>query len=933
MVFVNFPFIPVSMKPVVRFRCLSVLALAGTALLGNPSDLCAQGTPRAQLAEDNPPPAPAAPAEPVRKATIVDDEEKPTPAPAPTPPPKAQVAPGENAPADAPPPNSKVKPAAAPEVSPARAPRAKTHEDDLFDYCELLFSKGDNTLALRQYEEYLKVFPQGKYYEEVRFKMGEAHYRAQSWDLALMEFDSYLRDFPSGRNRAIVFYHAGESHRTLASGRQLAPEEKAAKMQLADQAYRGTLQTTRTGPYAAYAAFRLASFAYNAAATNESRYKDAIRWFTLAAAQAPREQGAIRYASLFFKGRSCKFTGATKEAAAAFEELVRVKPGNDYYEKALLELANLDMEAGHQEEAMKKFDMLAKESAAAETRAESMVNAGMIHADAGRAEEAIARFEEAAKMNGAPLAAARARFGLVFAYFKQKAYDKVIGAWRGIGDYQSLDENSRARLLLIVGTCYAAIDQHLRAVEIFRILEDTLQDREEALEGGYKRLVSLFKLNDTNLPQMAEDYVERWKARKADSDFMDKAWLVRAAYYFNRRIWQESANSYQKVRESKLEEGKLATYLYQRGFAETSCGEKEAVITLGKFIEKFPQDERIPNAYLQRGLAARKTEDYTGALRDFEIVQERFSKSDVAESAAYNVAKVIGLKQDLPGMVASFERLLKDFPKTKVAPEAWFWIGTGLFKQQKYKESLEGLRTARETDAKSYYTDATLMIISALTQQKDIEGLMPEVDNYLKGTQEKKIPVEIMRWLGRTVFERQDYRAASRYLSPVVDYSNPRETSAELWAALGESQVENGSWESGIVALDHLLAQEERPGVKAKAHLLNGRAYLALGKLEEATTSAEAGLDIDKETLLSAQLGILMGDIAMASNRTVEAISSYGRVKNTWEDPTLTPLSMFKLIAAYEKSGDPANLSKAEGVKKDLAKRFPRFQAPLAKAP
>ena len=38
-------------------------------------------------------------------------------------------------------------------------------------------------------------------------------------------------------------------------------------------------------------------------------------------------------------------------------------------------------------------------------------------------------------MNGAPLAQARARFGLVFAYFKQKAYDKVISAWRGMTDY------------------------------------------------------------------------------------------------------------------------------------------------------------------------------------------------------------------------------------------------------------------------------------------------------------------------------------------------------------------------------------------------------------------------------------------------------------------------------------------------------------------
>jgi len=899
------------MKFAVRLRHLRAATLAGSALLVS---------------------LPVLPAQDVRRATPVEDNPPPAPAPADAPPPRAVPLPEDGEPKPAtPPPAQPANPR--PEPRPAQAPRAKTPEDDLFDICEILFNKGDYAVAIRQYEQYLKIFPGGKYREDVRFKIGESHYKAQSWDLALMEFDTYLRDFPNGRSRAIVLYHCGESHRTLAGSKLLGDAEKAAKMETAGQAYRATLQATKTGPYAAYAAFRLATFAYNAAEKNPELYKEAIRYFTIAAAQMPKEQANLRFAALFLKGRSFKFTGAAKEATSAFEEVIRVKPGNEYYEKALLELAHLDSEAGRQDAAMKKFDLLAKESAAAETRAESMVNAGMINAKAGRVDEAIQRFEEAAKMNGAPLAQASARYGLVFAYFKQKAYDKVITAWRGMGDYASLDADARAQLLLIVGTCYAALGQHLQAAEIFNVLETSLPDREEALEAGYKRLVSLFKLNDTNVPEAASTYVQRWRESKPQSDFLDKAWLVRAAYYFNRRIWEPAAEAYQRVRGNKLEEGKVATWLYQKGFAEASSGNKEAVTTLGQFIEKYPQDERIPNAFLQRGLASMKSEDYVGALRDFETVQERYTKSDAAESAVYNAAKAKYFKQDYAGMVASFQQLLKEFPQTKVSPEAWYWIGFGQFQLRQFKDCLTALGTAREKDGKSYYTDATLMIISALTQEKNIEALIPEVDGYLKGTQEKKINVEILRWLGRTVFERQDYRAASRYLSPVVDYEHPRETGPELWAALGESQVENGSWESGIVALDHQLATEERPSAKVKANLLKGRAYLALGKQEEATKAAEAGLDLDKETLLAAQLRILMGDIAMASNRTTEAISSYGLVVLNWEDATLTPLAMTRKIAAMEKAGDAENLAKAQALKKELAKRFPRYQAPAVKTP
>ena len=874
-----------------------VIIHIGSVLLGLLMIAGAQGViPRAEPVEDNQPIIP--------RAKLADPERAP---------PRPEIVNDGK---------SETKPAVR-----APKPAAKTPEDDLFDYCELLFAKGEHALSIRQYEEYLKVFPGGKYREEARFKIGESHYRNQAWDLALMEFDSYLRDFPGGRNRPIVLYHAGEAHRILATKLPTAAE-KAARMSVAEDAYRAVMQSSKTGPYVAYASYRLASFAYNDAAANPARYKDAVRFFTIAAAQMPREQAALRHTAYFFKGRSCKFVGALKDAAVAFEEVTRIKQGNDFYDKALMELATLDMEAGRSDAAMKKFEQLSRESAAAETRAGSMVNAGMIHADAGRASEATRQFEEALKVSGAPLAQARARYGLVFAYFKQKDYAKVITAWRGL-DYSGLDEASRARLLLIVGTSYAASDQHLRAAEVFGILEENLPEREEALEGGYKRLVSLFKMNDPVVPEAVNSYVERWRGRKPESDFLDKAWLVRGAYYFNRSVWEQAAESYQRVRDGKLEPDKLATYLYQRGYAESSCGDKEAGATLTKFIEKNPQDDRLPMAIQQRGLAELKTEDYAGALRDFELVGTKYPKSTVAESAGYHAAKVKGIKQDYFGMVATFQKLLTDFPGTKVAPEAWYWIGTGFFQQQKWKEAVEPLRTARDKDLKAYYTDATLMIIGALTAQKEIEPLMLEVDGYLKGTQEKKIAPDILRWLGRTVYERRDYRAASRYLSLVVGYDDPRSTPPDLWKILGESQIENGSSESAIVALDHHLASEPAAQDKVRSLLFRGRGYFALGKESEAIKSAEAGLDLDKESLLSVQLRLLLGDIAMRANRLNEAISSYGAVMLGWEDPTFTPLAMSKLITAYEKSGDAAAAAKAEDVKAQLLKRFPRFQTPV----
>ncbi|HWB02546.1 MAG TPA: tetratricopeptide repeat protein [Verrucomicrobiales bacterium] len=879
--------------------------------------LCCMGP----LAAQNPPP----------KAIPVDEETDPGPAPAPKIPKAIPVPDSEPEP---------VAPRTRPAENPPRpAPGnnpAKTADDDLFDYCELLFSKANYTLALQQYGEYLNSFPSGKHREEVVFKIGECHYLAESWDPAILQYDTYLRDFPQGKNRAVVYYHAGEAHYKMAS--KVPADRQPERVRYAYEAYHACIQAAKSGPYACYAAFRLGSFSYNAAQRDPERYKEAVRWFTIAASQAPKNQPRIRVTSLFYLGRSQRFLKANKDAAVTFTELTKIKEENIYYDQAWQELAQMDMEAGHTEEAMKKFERLSKDSLDAETRANSLVNSGMILADGGKGAEAIARFEEALKIPGEKSrgARSRARFGLVWSSYKEKSYEKVVGAWRDlqVEDYGDLDEFTRARLWLIVGSSYAALDKHGPAALTLKLLENLQyspdrQVRDACLEAGYKRIVSLFKLGDPGTPGAVDEYVSAWKERSPENAYLDKAWLVKGAWYFNRSSWDVAAQAYKQVRETKLEKEKVATWLYQKGCAEASSGDRDAVLTLGSFIEKNPEDERVPMAQLQRGLVRLKLEDLTNALADFETVAKKAAGTETGETAAYNAARVKGIKQDFPGMVAAFTKFLADYPKTKASAEANYWIGTGNYQIQKYKECLAPLRTARTQDARAYYQDAGLMLIAALTALKDVEALIPEVDAYLKSGLPKRISPDILRWLGLTLYrERKDYAKTARYLSFVVTFQEPEKTAPEIWAVHGECLLEIKDYAGAISALDNELKAEQRPPQRARAFLLRGRAQYHMGHYEEAAKSVEEGLSIDRESLVAAQLHLLAGDIAAAGNRLKEAVSSYNNVRVTWEDPVFTPTALAKMYAILIKSSDAKEKSEGEAMKKELAQRYPKFHVP-----
>ena len=872
------------------------------------------------------------------RAIPVDEEPNSTakPAPAPAPPralPVPETVPGE-APAAKPPATGAV---------PRRTQKApaKTNdpEKDLYEYSDFIFSqRADYKLAARQFSEYLSIYPQGRYRDDARFKLAESHYRNKLDDLALQEFDAYFREFPNGKNRQTAFYHAGEAHYRIAS--QMPVLERAGRVQLAFDAYRASLSASRSGPYACYSAFRLGTYAYNSAQEEADRYKEAVRYFTIAASQCPKDQDKIRATAWFFLGRSHRYLSQNKEASAAFEQVRTISRDNPYFDKALEELAQLDVEAGRSKEAKEKFDLLARESKDSETRASSLVNSGMLLAETeeGRA-EALAKFEEALQIPGdrAKEARARARFGLVWGYHRQNDQEKVLEAWRGLqsGDYADLDEYNRARLWLIAGSAYATLGKHAPAAQTLRLVESLAASTDQrvaetALEAGYKRIVSLFKLNDPLLPEAVDEYVKLWSPRFPDSDYLDKAWLARGSWYFNRTVWEAAASAYGSVRLDKLEPARAANYLYQRGWSEASAGSKEAVTTLSQFLEKYAEDERAPIIQLQRGMARLKIGDTANALTDFEDLVTRTAGTETGETALYQASLVKGTRQDFTGMVASFQKLIADYPKTRFLGEARYWIGAGLYQLQKYADSIEPLTEARRLDSRTYQQDASLMLIGAHAALKDIDGMVKEVDAFLNNpAMQKPVPKDLLRWLGVTLYrERKDYPHTARYLAFVANHDDPAQTDPDIWLALGESLVEVKENAAALRALDALLKIEERKPQRARSFLLRGRALLGLNDLEEARKSVDSGLEIDRETLIAAQLHLLSGDVASRSNLPVEAVNSYNLVRNVWEDPVLTPTAIHRMIVLLDRSKDAEDKKKSADLKKELASKYPRFQAP-----
>jgi len=848
-----------------------VVCLATLLAAPAPAQETTPPTRRAEAVEEETTPAiPAAPPVtpvPVPRAEPVDDEAAPPEQEAPTEPTEEQKPPAEPATPATPRP---ARPPARP--SPPR-PAAPGPEQNLFDYANMLYGRKEYDLAATQYAQYLNTYPRG----------------------------SYLQ---------IALYRLAESQLNLGQ----TPEAEAT--------YRQLIQRHRTGDYVANAAYRLGSLAYN-----RKSFETAARDFEMAAAQTKQER--IRYSAIYYKARALSELNQPKAAYTEFERLAKSRTNNPFWDRALIQMGRADEAAKRPESALAHYTRLSLEGTETELVAEALVKSSRLLKESGQTSEAVAGFQRVLQLKDEAVAPWRAvaRFGLIESHYAAGDWPSVLEAYAATETVQ-LPEEQRPRLWLMVGDAQAKSQQHRRAVDLFQMIEQYYPDSPENAEGAYRRLISLNELRDSSLPEVATQAISRIKARDPESPQVDLARFIVAEYFFTRLVYPQAAQAYKEIRVAKLPANLQPALLFRRGWACQASGDAaNAIASFSQWMEGAPDDPQMPQALAKRGLAYKTTEDWKNAQTDFDTIIEKHPSSPVAELAYEQAALVRGQRKDTAGMIRTFKTLLEKFPGTRAAAEAHFWIGSGHFELKQYAEAVPDLIKAREMDANAYEREASLRILLCHYYQSDIPNLVKAVEaERVKDDPNSRIPRQVYQFLGLKFFEQQEMPLADKYLGLSSTPDKPEETDHRVWLALSEARLASRNWDGTVTASNHFLRKADLPAPqRAKAMLNKARALFELRNHEDATPVINEALRLQPDARVQAHLRLLLGDIAMSQGDPTHAAAIYVVPSQMFDDEEITPLALFKTIAALEKAGKN---EEAGEYRTDLKKRFPAFRPP-----
>lgn len=726
------------------------------------------------------------------------------------------------------------------------------------------------------------------------FDEANGYYAQKMYDLAVPKYQEFLQMRRAGAQREAALFRMGESLRQLRRQTE------------ADAAFQTLVGEYSTGEFVGPAAYRLGEIRFAA-----KNYEAAAEAFRTAAFHV--RDAKLRLAAKFFEARSLDGANRKLEALSAYREVVRTEGENPYRERAMFDLAEADARAGLTEGAFRQFKQLAETGKNPAVKTGAAVKAGLLAIDAKDYAEARPLLEWAAGVKELAAWRSAAGLGLLRLDYEEKKY--AAAADRADKLLVDAGGDSRADILLIAANARRQLGEQAKALELYDKLVATYPDTAAAREAGFHRLVCLVAQRD----ERAEAQIDQFLANAGDSSGRARASLLKAEMLFERKDYDGAEKLYATgSRDSGISKYR-ADALYKLAWCRMQTKKYDgAIAALTEFLGQYPRAPQVPAAYLQRALAQMQTGQYEEAINDFSAIIEKKKDAPEREAAMLQQALLLGKLARSTEMSQAFKRLLADYPQTKAAAQANFWIGYAAFEGKQYSDAVPALKAARDMDTENYGERASVRLLLSYYYLQDRAAASAEA----KTLGAEKSPAEVRKWLGLSALDAGDFAEAKEFLQQL---GSADDADDELRFALARAQTGVKDQAAARTTLQKLLPRLVQPKDKAKAHLMMAETFIAEGDGSGAKQHAEEALRLQPEGRANAEARMVNGRALLAQNRYDDAARAFMAIALLYDDNDLTPQALVLAEDCYRRA---RNTPDAERAREELQRRYPDYKPP-----
>jgi len=187
-----------------------------------------------------------------------------------------------------------------------------------------------------------------------------------------------------------------------------------------------------------------------------------------------------------------------------------------------------------------------------------------------------------------------------------------------------------------------------------------------------------------------------------------------------------------------------------------------------KFIESYPDHEKVPAAWHYLGICQSKLNKLDDAIASYQTVVTKYPESDLLEDTylnlgltQYNLA-IGGKRAMFDSAAETFETLVTKYPDGKYLIDATFYWGESLYNAGKKKESLAKYESAVEkaTPQHPLYGDALFALGVNYTDVGQHPKAVDTYATFLEQFPDSGLAPEVRMWRGESLYELKKYAEA-----------------------------------------------------------------------------------------------------------------------------------------------------------------------------
>lgn len=725
---------------------------------------------------------------------------------------------------------------------------------------------------------------------------------------AANKLGSYLAEYPNHENAQKAWWYLGNSH------------FQAGQMNEGKHCFSTLLNRYPKGPWVAAAAYTMAAEHYN-----RGQYALAAPLFERYALNVEKEGEKLR--GTYFAGNCYRLLGQDHQALQAFQKVVGQKADLTFVPQAELAIGHLTVKLGKTQDAYDRFVAISEKDYLPAVRGEALLHAGLTARKLGKKGVAGPYFDAILRQPEMGDFWADAQAGLMANAFELGEYKKVLELFEA--NKVKTEGEQEASRLMIAARSHMRLKQHEKALALFRQVERLVEPESEfAFKASYYRLLCFFEIEGHHVPDQVDAFLQLYRKSYPRDFRIHTALIMKAESLHSKGRVAEAAQIYNEVEATCVSEQNRPGLHYQKGWCLAEAGDHiGAIRSLSQFISDYPKDTRVTSALAKRAKVYVDSGKSPKAIADYDRLVELGKPEELVSLAWLESARLRRAENNLEDMMIRYQGLLRDVKKLSDGhqAEANYWVGWGLVKTNRARDSIEYLEKARALRSELYQKHAGILLALGYFAAQDADKLALEIKLAIEKGYQKELPNQALQWSGMQSYNVRNFAQAAMFLGLVANREEPRETPKEVWRYLAKSQLELGKAEAALESVQRVLEVEDNLAWKADGLLDRSTALFALSKFAETRQSVDEALALQPQGRTRGSLRILMGDLEMKAGDPKKASAQYLIVVSFIEDDLLKPLALSKLIAAFEAQPDAVQ---AEKYRQQLKNEFPGWKAP-----